>query len=285
MSLNTQGAEWTEVIEASPGALQVNLGQLWRYRDLIAMLVRRDFVANYKQTVLGPLWFVLQPAMTSLTYVVIFGRAAGLAPGKVPMLLFYLSGVTVWNYFADCLTKTATVFKDNASMFGKVYFPRLVMPFTIVISNLMKFCVQLCLFVLAWLYYLVLGRVALPGLLLLLVPVLVLLLGLMGLGAGMIVSALTTKYRDLIFLISFGVQLLMFTTPVIFPMERIPEHYRWMVRANPLSPIVEAFRQAFAVGGSISWGGLAYGAAWALVLVVVGVVIFNRVERSFTDTV
>lgn len=285
MSVSGQTSEWTEVIEASPRSFDIRLNQVWRYRGLIAMLVRRDFVANYKQTILGPLWFVLQPVMTALTYALIFGRAAGLAPGKVPVLVFYLSGVTVWNYFAECLSKTAAVFKDNAGMFGKVYFPRLVMPFTVVISSLMKFTVQICLFVVIWLYYLVLGRVAVPGPLLLLVPLLVILMGLMGLGAGMIVSALTTKYRDLVFLISFGVQLLMFSTPVIIPLERIPERYRWVVNANPLSPILEAFRKAFSVGGSLSWLGLAYGAGCAVVLVAIGVVTFNRVERSFTDTV
>lgn len=283
MSSNSQGTAWTEVIESSPKAFDVKLDQLWRYRDLVGMLVRRDFVANYKQTILGPIWFVLQPVLTALTYALIFGRAAGLAPGKVPMLLFYLSGVTVWNYFADCLTKTATVFKDNASMFGKIYFPRLVMPLAIVLSNLMKLGVQLGLFLVAWAYYLVVGRIALPGPSLLLLPVLAALMGMMGLGSGLIISALTTKYRDLVFLISFGVQLLMFATPVIIPVERIPERYRWVVHYNPLSPIVEAFRHAFGVGGALSWSGLAYSVVSASLLVTLGVLIFSRVERTFAD--
>jgi lipopolysaccharide transport system permease protein len=278
-------AEWTEVIEPSPPVFDLRLAQLWRYRDLIAMLVRRDFVANYKQTILGPLWFVLQPALTSLTYALVFGRAAGLGPGKVPMLVFYLSGVTVWNYFSDCLTKTATVFKDNASMFGKVYFPRLVMPVAIVISNLMKFAVQLGLFLLVWGYYLVIGRVPFPNAVVLLIPLLIALMGLMGLGAGMIISALTTKYKDLVFLISFGVQLLMFSTPVIIPLERIPARFHWVVHANPLSSIIEGFRYAFAAGGSFSWRSLGISSVCALALVTFGAAIFNRVERTFSDTV
>lgn len=284
-SADDQSAGWTEVIQPSAATFDLRLRELWRYRDLISMLVRRDFVANYKQTVLGPAWFVIQPVLTSLTYALIFGRAAKLGPDNVPLLLFYMSGITIWTYFADCLTKTASVFKDNASMFGKVYFPRLVMPVSIVISHLMKFGVQMALFLAIWLYYRVVGRIGDPSPLLVVVPLLVVLMGLMGLGAGMIISALTTKYKDLVFLITFGVQLLMFSTPVLFPISRLPTEYHWIIRANPMSSIVEAYRFVFTHSGSFSWSALGYSTVWALLLLSIGAVIFNRVEKSFSDTV
>jgi lipopolysaccharide transport system permease protein len=286
MSHQTEQKEhWTEIIEPKTRLLDLRLTELWRYRDLVMMFVRRDFVANYKQTILGPIWFFLQPLLTTITYMLIFGRMAGLSTDGLPMLLFYLSGVTVWNYFSETLTKTATVFKDNAQMFGKVYFPRLTMPFSIVISNLVRFTIQFLLFLIIWGWYLFQNNTVLPNYLILLTPVLVLLMGLLALGLGMIISAMTTKYKDLIFLLTFGIQLLMFATPVIYPMSSIPEQYQWIILANPMSAIVETFRYAFLGSGTFSWMYLGYSAAFTLVLLFIGTVIFNRVEKNFTDTV
>jgi len=276
---------WTEIIEPRKKLFDLRLNELWRYRDLVIMFVRRDFVANYKQTILGPLWFLLQPLLTTLIYILIFGRIAGLSTDGLPMMVFYLSGITVWNYFAETLTKTATVFKDNAQMFGKVYFPRITMPFSIVISNIVRFLIQFGLFIIIWGYYLFTEDSIHPNYLVLLTPVLILIMGLLALGVGMIISALTTKYKDLIFLMTFGVQLLMFATPVIYPLSSIGEKYKLLILANPMTPIVETFRYAFLGSGSFSWAYLAYSFGVTIMLLFFGTVIFNKVERSFTDTV
>lgn len=283
--IDTQQEEWTEVIEPKTRLLDLRLNELWRYRDLVLMFVRRDFVANYKQTILGPIWFFLQPLLTTITYIFIFGRMAGLSTDGLPMLLFYLAGVTIWNYFSETLNKTASVFKDNAQMFGKVYFPRLTMPFSIVLSNLVRFAIQLLLFIIVWVWYLFQTDTIQPNYLILLTPVLVVMMGLLALGLGMIISAMTTKYKDLIFLLTFGIQLLMFATPVIYPLSSMPEKYQWIILANPMSAIVETFRYAFLGSGTFSWLHLGYSAAVTSILLVLGTIIFNRVEKSFTDTV
>ncbi|MDZ4792725.1 MAG: ABC transporter permease [Bacteroidota bacterium] len=286
MSVTRQEEEhWTEIIEPKTRLMDLRLSELWRYRDLVMMFVRRDFVANYKQTILGPIWFFLQPLLTSLTYIFIFGRMAGLSTDGLPMLVFYLAGITIWNYFSETLTKTATVFKDNAQMFGKVYFPRLTMPFSIVVSNLVRFCIQFLLFVIIWAYYLVQTDSIHPNWYMLLTPVLVIMMGLLALGVGMIISALTTKYKDLIFLLTFGIQLLMFATPVIYPLSSLPEKYKWIILANPITPIVETFRYAFLGSGTFSWMYLGYSFGITLLLLIFGTVVFNKVEKNFTDTV
>lgn len=276
---------WTEIIEPKTRLMDLRLNELWRYRDLVMMFVRRDFVANYKQTILGPIWFFLQPLLTTITYILIFGRMAGLSTDGLPMLLFYLSGVTIWNYFSETLNKTATVFKDNAQMFGKVYFPRLTMPFSIVLSNLVRFAIQLLLFLVVWTWYLLQTNSIRPNMFIALTPLLVVLMGLLALGMGMIISAMTTKYKDLIFLLTFGIQLLMFATPVIYPIRSIPEEYQWIIASNPMSAIVETFRFAFLGSGTFSWLQLGYSALVTLVILFIGSVVFNRVEKSFTDTV
>lgn len=276
---------WTEVIEPKTSLFDLRMRELWGYRDLVLMFVRRDFVANYKQTILGPLWFFVQPLLTTLTYVLIFGRVAGLSTDGLPMLVFYLSGVTIWNYFSETLTKTATVFKDNSQMFGKVYFPRLTMPFSIVIANLIRFAIQFFLFILIWAWYFFTTDTLHPNWVIVLVPFLIVLMGLLALGLGMIISAMTTKYKDLIFLLTFGVQLLMFATPVIYPLSSLPEKYKWIIAANPISPIVETFRYAFLGSGSFRWDYLGYSTGMTGLILMAGIVIFNRVERSFTDTV
>jgi lipopolysaccharide transport system permease protein len=280
-----QNEEWTEIIEPKSRLLDLRLNELWRYRDLVLMFVRRDFVANYKQTILGPIWFFLQPLLTTVTYILIFGRMAGLSTDGLPMLLFYLSGVTIWNYFSETLNKTATVFKDNSQMFGKVYFPRLTMPFSIVLSNLVRLGIQMILFIIVWVWYLLKNESVHPNYLITLTPVLVLMMGLLALGLGMIISAMTTKYKDLIFLLTFGIQLLMFATPVIYPLSSVPENYRWIIQANPMSAVIETFRYAFLGSGTFSWMNLVISGGVTFIILILGAIIFNRVEKSFTDTV
>lgn len=276
---------WTEVIEPRTRLLDLRLGEVWRYKDLVMMFVRRDFVATYKQTILGPLWFFIQPMLTTLTFVLIFGRVAGLSTDGLPMILFYLAGITIWNYFAETLNKTATVFRDNAQMFGKVYFPRLTMPVSIVISNLVRFGIQFFLFLIFWAYYLVTTDQVHPNGLIALTPVLVAIMGIVALGMGMIISALTTKYKDLIFLLTFGVQLLMYATPVIYPLSSIGEKWRWLILANPMTGIVETFRYAYLGSGSFNWNYLGYSTGFAITILLLGTIVFNKVEKSFTDTV
>lgn len=277
--------QWTEIIEPQSSLFDLRLKEVWRYRDLLTLMVKRDFVATYKQTILGPVWFFLQPILTTLMFVLVFGRIAGLSTDNLPMILFYLAGITLWNYFAECLNRTGTVFKDNAQVFGKVYFPRLVMPLAIVVSNLVKLGIQFLLFLIVWAYYLAKGANVHPNSMVLLLPFLILVMGGLGLGFGMIISALTTKYRDLVFLMTFGVQLLMYATPVIYPLSSIGPKYRWLILANPMSSIVETFRYAFLGSGTFSWSHLGYSTAFMLVVLVAGTLIFNKVEKSFMDTV
>lgn len=282
-----QEENWTEVIQPHTNLLDLGLADVWRYRDLVMLFVRRDFVSTYKQTVLGPIWFFIQPLLTTITYVIIFGNVANLSTDGLPQMVFYLSGITIWNYFALTLTNTSTVFRDNASMFGKVYFPRLTMPLSIVISNLVRFAIQFGLFIAVWLYYVIKGGTNIhPNWLIVLTPLLVVVMGLMSLGLGMIFSALTTKYRDLAMLLAFGVQLLMYATPVIYPLSSITNpKYRLLILANPMTSIVETFRYAFLGSGAFNWVYLAYSVAFTVVILLLGTIIFNRVQKSFTDTV
>ncbi|MBX9780720.1 MAG: ABC transporter permease [Chitinophagaceae bacterium] len=282
---NIRSEDWTEVISSETHLFDLHLKEVWRYKDLLIMFVKRDFVATYKQTILGPLWFFIQPLLTTITFMLVFGTIAGISTNGIPMMVFYMSGITLWNYFAECLNKTSTVFRDNASIFGKVYFPRLVMPLSIVVSNLVRLGIQMTLFLLIWVYYVVRGNQVHPNLFLLLVPYLIFLMAIIGLGAGMLISALTTKYRDLVFLLSFGVQLLMYATPVIYSLTNLPAKYAWLIKANPLSPIIETFRYAFIGSGFFSWASLAYSSVWAIVLLLLGALVFNKVEKSFMDTV
>ncbi|RYE26293.1 MAG: ABC transporter permease [Sphingobacteriales bacterium] len=276
---------WTEVIEPEKSIFNVNLKEVWDYRDLLVLLVRRDFVATYKQTILGPIWFFIQPVLTTITFAIVFGRIAGVSTDGIPMFLFYMAGITLWNYFSECLNRTATVFKDNSAIFGKVYFPRLVMPLSIVASNLVKLAIQLLLFIAVWVFYLVTTTTVHPNAVILLFPVLILMIGLLGLGTGMIVSSLTSKYRDLIFLLVFGTQLLMYATPVIYPLSTIGEKYRWLIMANPMTAIIETFKYGFLGKGYFSIPLLLYSFAFTTISVVAGVLIFNKVERNFIDTV
>ena len=277
---------WTETVEAHTNLLDLRLSDVWRYRDLVMMFVRRDFIANYKQTILGPLWFVAQPLITTLTYYIIFGNIAKLSTDGTPGVVFYMAGTTIWGYFSQTLTSVSTVFTANAHIFGKVYFPRLTMPLSIVISNLVRFGIQFALFLVFWAYFLFSSHALHPHWsAILLTPVLLVLMGLLALGLGIIFSALTTKYRDLAMLLTFGVQLLMYAAPVIYPLSSVPAQYKWAILANPITSILETFRFAFLGSGTFSWAQLGYSAGITLVILALGTIIFNKTEKSFTDTV
>lgn len=278
---------WT--IEAKSRLFDLRLDELWAYRDLLWLLVRRDFVSFYKQTILGPLWFFIQPLFTTLIFTFIFGNLAGISTDGLPKPLFYMAGITAWNYFSDCLNKTSSVFRDNAGIFGKVYFPRLVVPLSLVVSSLVRFGIQLLLFMAAMAYYyFFVGSSFQVTWAIALFPALVILMALLGLGAGMIISALTTKYRDLSFLVSFGLQLLMYATTVIYPLSiaiaKYPA-YSWLIEYNPMTVVIETFRYGFLGEGSFSWGNFGYASAMTILILMVGIVIFNKVERTFVDTV
>ena len=280
--------EWDLVIEPQNSLFDLNLKDVWRYRDLLWLLVKRDFVSFYKQTILGPLWFFIQPLFTTIIFTFIFGNLAGLSTDGLPQPLFYMAGITAWNYFADCLTKTSTVFRDNANIFGKVYFPRLIMPLSIVVSNLVRFGVQMLLFFVMIGYYLFqneMGSLFHPNIYFLLFPILVLLMAMLGLGLGLIITALTTKYRDLAFLITFGVQLMMYGTTVIYPLSAAPEKYKWLIELNPMTGIIEAFRYGFLGQGDFTIDTFGYSVAFTITSLVFGVIIFNKTEKTFVDTV
>jgi len=276
---------WDQVIEPKSSALALNLAEIWRYRDLLLMFVKRDVVTVYKQTVLGPIWYVVQPIMTTAIYVLVFGNIAKISTDGLPQVLFYLSGIVMWNYFSESFNSTSKTFKENENIFGKVYFPRLIMPMSKVTSGLIKFGIQFIFFVGIYLYFILQGYDISPNMNMLLLPVYVLIMAGLGLGGGIIFTALTAKYRDLTFLIAFGVQLLMYATPVIYPVSTIPEKYKIFILANPITPVVEGFRYALLGTGTFETGYLLYSIAFTIVVLLVGIVIFNRTERTFMDTV
>ncbi|OOQ57063.1 ABC transporter permease [Mucilaginibacter pedocola] len=291
---STSNQEWDLEIKPHDSVLNLHLKDVWNYRDLLWLLVRRDFVSFYKQTVLGPLWFFIQPIFTTIVFTFVFGGLAKIGTSHVPHALFYMAGTIAWNYFADCLTKTSTVFKDNANIFGKVYFPRLIMPLSIVFSNLVKFGVQFLLFLIVFFYFLfkyhyapaeLNGDKVEPNLFLLLFPVLIALMAILGLGLGLIITALTTKYRDLAFVVTFGMQLMMYATPVIYPLSEASEKYRPFIKANPMTGLIETFRYGFTGGGQFYLDSFLYSVVACFVLFFLGLVIFNKVEKDFVDTV
>lgn len=263
----------------------LRLRAIWNFRDLLMLFVHRDFVAVYKQTILGPLWFFIQPLLTTLVFTVIFGKVAKIPTDGLPPLLFYLAGVTAWNYFAECFRKTANSFTQNAHIFGKVYFPRVIAPLSITLTNLITFGIQFLLFLGFLFYFMFSSAVVQPNIYMFLFPVLILMMGIMGLGFGMLVSALTTKYRDLQFLVAFGIQLLMYATPVIYPISAIPAKYHWIILANPMTSVIETFRYAFLGAGSFSWTSLTYSCFFTIGIFLLGLVVFNRTEKNFMDTV
>ncbi|SIT97376.1 lipopolysaccharide transport system permease protein [Epilithonimonas bovis DSM 19482] len=281
---DSQNNQWTETIGSSHSLFDLNLKEVWRYRDLVYMFVKRDFVSGFKQTILGPVWFFINPIFTTLVYLVVFGNIANLSTDGAPKILFYLAGVTLWNYFSSCLTGTASVFTSNAGIFGKVYFPRLVMPISIVVSNLMRFGVQMSLFLIVFFYYLAKGEVQ-PNWWILATPFLIVLMAMFALGMGMIFSSMTTKYRDLQMLLGFGVSLYMYATPVIYPVSSLQGIFRTIAFYNPLTGIFECFKYAWLGVGDFSAGMLLVSTAIITVILMVGTVIFNKVEKSFMDTV
>lgn len=280
--------EWLYEITPKNKFFSLNLKEVWCYRDLLFLFVKRDIVTVYKQTVLGPLWYLIQPLFTSITFTIIFNNVAGIETGKTPAFLFNLAGIIIWNYFTSCLNETSDTFKKNASIFGKVYFPRIIMPMSIVITNLVKLAIQLLIFIGFYMYYISQGMSNTLSISVIYFPLLVLIMGVMGLGLGMIISSLVTKYRDLTFLVSFGVQLLMYVSAVMYPMqlikEKLPE-FGWLIEYNPLAYVVETSRYILLNEGSVSFYGLVYTVVFTVSIFFVGLLIFNKTEKSFIDTV
>jgi lipopolysaccharide transport system permease protein len=283
---NNAHEEWDMVIESKHSLFDLHLKDVWRYRDLLTLLVRRDFVSLYKQTILGPIWFFVQPLLTTFTFLIVFGKLAKIETGETPQPLFYLSGIVLWTYFSECLVKTSTVFKDNTSIFGKVYFPRLIVPLSIVVSNLIKLGIQSLLFVLMLLYYIIFQNFEMQvTAYLLLLPIMIVLMAMLGLSLGMIISSLTTKYRDLAFLVAFGVQLLMYATPIIYPLSKLSDKALNILKWNPMAPIVEGVRKGLFNEGYFTFGYLGYAVTVSVILLSVAVIVFNKVEKSFIDTI
>ncbi len=277
--------DWDLVIKPQNKFLDLKITEVLRYRDLLFLLVRRDIVTIYKQTILGPLWIIIQPILTTLIFTFVFGKVANISTDGLPQILFYLSGVIAWSYFAECFKGTSATFIKNAGLFGKVYFPRVILPVSIVLSNLVKFGVQLLLFFGFWLWFFANGTPLYISPFIALFPVLLVIMAGLGIGFGMIITSLTTKYRDLNFLIQFGVQLLMYTTPVVYPLSIMPEKYRLFILANPMTSVLETFRFIFLGTGGFAWSYLAYSLCFTVILVFVGLLIFNRTEKNFIDTV
>ena len=277
--------DWDLVLEPKSNLLDLKLKEVWRYKDLLLLLVRRDIVSFYKQTILGPLWFFIQPIFTTIVFVYIFGNLAGISTDGLPSPLFYLIGITAWNYFAECLNKTSTVFRDNAHIFGKVYFPRIIMPISIVISNLMRFGIQVLLLIVVYLYYRLTGADLIIDFHILLFPLFVILMAMQGLGFGMLVSAMTTKYRDLIFLLTFGIQLLMYATTVIYPLSSLTGKMYFWVSLNPMTYVLEGIRRAVLGSGVFDLYTLSYAVGSSILILFFGLFMFNKVEKSFVDTI
>lgn len=285
-NMSMQDSNWTTVIKPHSKLWEIDFKEIWRYKDLWAMYIKRDITTMYKQTILGPLWFLIQPAITTIMYMVVFGGIAGIPTDGIPQPLFYLAGICIWQYFADCLNKTSATFLSNAGVFGKVYFPRIIAPMASVTSNLVKFGVQLFLFLIVYIYFVIQGTNVHPNITILLFPVLVFMLAGFGLGFGMIVSSLTTKYRDLTILFSFIVQLWMYGTPVIYPLSTITnEKLLLAMKLNPITAIVETFKYSTLGAGTFSWYLLGYSFLFMVLVFFIGLVMFNREQRSFMDTV
>lgn len=278
--------KYSTLIEPKTSLLSVDFKEIWRYRDLFSMFVKRDIITQYKQTILGPAWFFIQPLLTMVMYMIVFGGIAGISTDGLPQALFYLAGILCWQYFADCLNKTSSTFTTNQNIFGKVYFPRLIVPLATVSSNLVRLFIQLFLFLVVYVYYLVVGVDVAPNWYVLLFPILVLMLAGLALGFGIIISSMTTKYRDLTILFTFVVQLWMYATPIIYPLSTITNTtVRTVMLLNPITSIVETFKYGALGIGSFSWGALGYSFGFMVVLLAVGIVVFNKVQRSFMDTV
>lgn len=276
---------YTTVIKPKGSLWQIDFKEIWKYRDLFMMFVKRDIITQYKQTILGPAWFFIQPALTTIMYMVVFGGIAGIPTDGLPQPLFYLAGIVCWQYFADCLNKTSNTFTANQGIFGKVYFPRLIVPLSTVTSNLVKMGIQFLLFIAVYIFYLLKGVYVAPNIYILLVPVLILMLAGLALGFGIIISSLTTKYRDLTILFTFIVQLWMYATPIIYPLSMMSPWRQQIMSINPVTSIVEAFKFATMGVGAFSWGALGYSFSFMVIVLGIGILVFNKVQRSFMDTV
>jgi lipopolysaccharide transport system permease protein len=287
MAVHTMSKDnkWDIHITSGGSYLDIDLKELWRYRDLLMMFVKKDIITVYKQTILGPVWFVVQPLLTSLMFLLVFNSIAKISTGSVPPVLFYLIGTTLWNYFADTLNVTSKTFTENASIFGKVYFPRIILPLSKVVSGLVKFLIQFGLFAAIWLYYVFVDKTIMPNWYVLLAPVWLAIIVLLGLGLGIIITSLTTKYRDLVFLVGFGVQLAMYATPVIIPLSEVHGKKRIFFLLNPLTSLFEAFKYGFLGKGSFDTNWLLYSIGFTAVTLILGFLIFNKVEKRFIDTV
>ena len=277
--------QWTTVIQSRSGWFNLNLSELWQYRDLIALFVRRNFVATYKQTILGPIWFLLQPLITTLIFSIVFGNIAGIPTDGLPQILFYMAGIVSWNYFASSLTKTSDTFIANSNIFGKVYFPRLSIPLANVITNLLTFVIQFILFLGFISYFYLKGSDIQLTWWIILTPLLVIQMAALGLGFGIIVSSLTTKYRDLIQLVNFGVQLWMYATPIVYPLSQIPSRWQWVFILNPMAPVVEFFRFAFLGAGAIKLWQLGLSMCVTAVVLILVIILFSSIEKTFMDTI
>jgi lipopolysaccharide transport system permease protein len=288
IDFDNENEPWDQILEPDSKWYSLKLKQLFRFKDLLLLFVRRDFVAVYKQTILGPIWFFVQPIITAVIFALVFGLFGNIPTEGIPALLFYMCGITMWNYFSDTLTKTSDTFTANSSIFGKVYFPRMIVPLSIVISNLIKFGIQFCLFIVVWTYYYATTDLIHPNITIALVPFLIIIMGFLGLGFGIIISSLTTKYRDLKFLITFGIQLMMYASPIVFPLSLVQEkypRYEILLLANPITSIIETFKYAFLGVGVFNWFYLLYSLVFTIVFFFIGLIVFNKVEKSFMDTV
>lgn len=277
--------EWTEIIEPKKSIFSINLKEIWKNKDLVYMYVKRDIVTMYKQTILGPLWFLINPLLTTFVFVFVFGNIAKISTDNLPQPLFYLSGIILWNYFSDTLTRNSQTFITNSNIFGKVYFPRIVVPLSIVISNLLKLLIQFGLFILILIYYLFQNYAITPNIYMLLLPLNIFMLAGLGLGFGILFSSLTTKYRDLVYLLTFGITLWQYATPIIYPLSSIPNDKKWIVMLNPLTAIIESFKFGFLGVGTFNIYNYLYSFSFTIVLVIISVIIFNKVQRSFMDVI
>ena len=280
--------EWDIIIQPNSKLFNLNLKEVWRYKDLLNMYVKRDIVTLYKQTILGPIWYIIQPLTTTIMFMFVFGGIAGISTDGLPQPLFYMAGILCWNYFSECLTRCSETFNANQNVFGKVYFPRLVVPISIVISSLLKMAIQFVLFIAIYLFYIFQGYSPQVTWYILLFPILIIMLAGLGLGFGLLISSMTTKYRDLKFLVSFGVQLWMYITPVIYPLSVLKNNYPqyvWAIVINPLTAVIETFKIGFLGQGTFSWTYLIYSLIFTVVIMTWGIVTFNKVQRSFMDTI
>jgi len=277
--------EFNTVIKPQNKLLEVDFKEIWQYRDLFSMFVKRDTITQYKQTILGPAWFFIQPALTTVMYMIVFGGIAGISTDGLPQPMFYLAGIVCWQYFSDCLNKTSSTFTTNQGIFGKVYFPRMIVPLSTVASNLVRMGIQFLLFVVVYIYYLIMGVHVAPNIYILLLPLVIIMLAGLSLGFGIIISSMTTKYRDLTILFTFIVQLWMYATPIIYPLSTMSPKRQWIMALNPVTSLVETFKYGTMGVGTFSWAQLGYSFCFMVVLLAIGIVVFNKVQRSFMDTV